>query len=105
LKFIKKIGDKKMKEETYGIVWGTVLLVIGIIILLIAFSNISGILQNPSEKIEEWVPTEYRGPTAAFSWRAQGTSLGFIDTSIKGDAEIINVYIFRKWRLYCFFSG
>jgi hypothetical protein len=79
-----------MKEETYGIVWGTVLLVIGIIILLIGLSNITGILQNPSEKIEEWVPTEYRSPTAAFSWRSQGTSIGFIDTSIKGDAEIIS---------------
>ena len=79
-----------MKEETYGIVWGTVLLVFGIIILLIGLSNITGILQNPSEKIEEWVPTEYRSPTAAFSWRSQGTSIGFIDTSIKGDAEIIN---------------
>jgi len=79
-----------VKEETYGIVWGTVLLVVGIIILLFIFSNVSDIIQNPSEKIEEWVPEEISGPTAAFSWKSEGTSIRLIDASVKGDSEIVN---------------
>ena len=53
---IKNIGDlMKIKEETYGIVWGTVLLVIGLIILLAALTNVLNVAQNPAETIEQWV--------------------------------------------------
>jgi len=43
----------KIKEETYGIVWGTVLLVIGLIILLMALANVLNVAQNPAKTIEQ----------------------------------------------------
>jgi hypothetical protein len=40
-----------IKEETYGIIWGTVFLVIGLIILLVVLTNVLDVAQNPSEKL------------------------------------------------------
>ena len=77
-----------IKEETYGIIWGTVFLVIGLVILLFVFSNVLDIAQNPSEKLEEWAPEEVKSPTALFNWWSDNKSVEFNDISIKGDAEI-----------------
>jgi len=77
-----------IKEETYGITWGTVLLVIGLIILLIAFVNVLGVAQNPSETLEKWVPEKIKPPTAAFSWWSDDKNVEFSDTSVKGSYEI-----------------
>jgi hypothetical protein len=77
-----------IKEETYGITWGTVLLVIGLIILLIAFANVLGVAQNPSETLEKWVPEKIKTPTAAFSWWSDDRNVEFSDTSVKGSYGI-----------------
>jgi len=82
----------KIKEETYGIIWGTVLLVIGLIILLVAFANVLNVAQNPSQTLEQWVPEEVKTPTAAFSWLSDDKSVEFIDASVKGSYEISNWY-------------
>lgn len=81
-----------MKEETYGMIWGTIALVLGLGILLFVFSNVYEIAQNPSEKLDEWVPEEIKDPTASFSWSSQDTSVGFTDTSVKGSGEITSWY-------------
>ncbi|MCK4366279.1 MAG: PKD domain-containing protein [Thermoplasmatales archaeon] len=78
----------KIKEETYGIVWGTVLLVIGIIILLIALTNVLNVAQNPAETIEQWVPEETQGPTASFVWTSNDKSVEFSDLSAEGSYDI-----------------
>lgn len=78
----------KIKEETYGIIWGTVFLIIGLIILFIVFGNISAIAQNPSEKIEQWAPEEIKEPTAVFSWWSNNKSVEFNDLSVEGSLEI-----------------
>jgi len=77
-----------MKEETYGMIWGTVVLVLGLGILLFVFSNIYAVAQNPSEKLDEWVPEEIKDPTASFSWSSQDASVVFTDASVKGSGEI-----------------
>ena len=78
----------KIKEETYGIVWGTVLLVIGLIILLMALSNVLNVAQNPAETIEQWVPEQTQGPAASFVWTSNDKSVDFEDLSVEGDFEI-----------------
>ena len=78
----------KIKEETYGIVWGTVLLVIGLIILLMALANVLNVAQNPAETIEQWVPEETQGPTASFVWTANDKSADFEDLSVEGSYDI-----------------
>lgn len=77
-----------MKEETYGIIWGTASLVIGLVILFVVFSNAWDIAQNPSQKLNEWAPVEIKGPTALFNWWSNDTSVGFSDISVIGDSEI-----------------
>ena len=77
-----------IKEETYGIIWGTVFLVIGLIILLVVFASVLDVAQNPSEKLEEWVPDEITAPTAAFQWWSEGNTIEFNDASTKGSLEI-----------------
>jgi PKD repeat protein len=79
-----------MKEETYGIIWGSILLVLGLIILLIVFSNLNQIVQNPVKTLDTWVPEEIKDPTASFSWSSNNLSAYFNDASIKGSAEIIH---------------
>jgi hypothetical protein len=79
-----------IKEETYGIIWGTVFLVIGLVILLVVFTNVLDVAQNPSEKLEQWAPEEVKGPTALFKWWSEDTSVDFNDYSIKGSLEISN---------------
>jgi hypothetical protein len=86
----KNIGDIMIKEETYGITWGTILIVIGLIILLVAFVNVLNVAQNPSKTIEQWVPEKIKTPTAAFSWWSDGKSVEFSDTSVKGSYDITN---------------
>jgi hypothetical protein len=84
-------GGKNMeiKEETYGIIWGTVLLMIGLIILLVVLSNILAVVSNPLEKLEEWAPEELKEPHSFFYWWSKDKSVEFNDASIKGSAEII----------------
>lgn len=77
-----------IKEETYGIIWGTIFLVIGLIILLVVFSNVLDVAQNPSEKIEQWAPEELKAPMAAFQWWSEDKSVEFSDASVKGSGEI-----------------
>jgi len=77
-----------MKEETYGMIWGSVLLVLGLVILLIVFFNLNEIVQNPVEKLDKWVPEEIKDPTASFSWSSNNISAYFNDASIKGGGEI-----------------
>jgi hypothetical protein len=77
-----------IKEETYGIIWGTVLLVIGLIILLAIFSSVFDIAQNPSARLEQWAPEKIKDPTAKFSWWSDGKTVEFYDTSIEGSSEI-----------------
>jgi hypothetical protein len=78
-----------IKEETYSIILGTVLLVIGIVILLFVFSNALELIQNPSEKIEQWNPEELKEPQAIFMWETNDLSIEFIDVSVEEDGEII----------------
>ena len=77
-----------IKEETYGITWGTILLVIGLIILLVAFVNVLGVAQNPSETLENWVPDKIKTPTPAFSWWSDDKNVEFSDMSVKGSYDI-----------------
>ena len=77
-----------MKEETYGLILGIVLLVMGLAILLFVFSSAYDVAQNPSEKLDEWAPVEIKGPTAYFGWSYVNTSVKFNDLSVKGDGEI-----------------
>lgn len=77
-----------MKEEIYGIAWGTGLLVLGLVILMFVFVNAYDIVQNPSEKFTEWAPDETQGPTAAFGWVSADTSVRFNDDSLEGDGKI-----------------
>ena len=85
----KHIGDNmKIKEETYGIAWGTVFLIIGVVILLTAFSFAWNIAQNPSDTLEKWVPSEVKGPTSAFQWFSDDKSVEFNDVSTVGDSDV-----------------
>lgn len=77
-----------IKEETYGIIWGTILLVIGLAILLFVFTNALDAAQNPSSKLEQWVPEEMKGPTGLFNWWSHDKSVEFSDVSVKGNSEI-----------------
>lgn len=77
-----------IKEETYAMIWGTVLLVVGLIMLLFVLGNILDIAQHPSERLEQWAPEEVKGPTAAFIWWSQNKSVEFNDASVEGSAEI-----------------
>lgn len=77
-----------IKEETYAMIWGTVLLVVGLVILLFVLGNILDIAQHPSERLEQWAPEEIKGPTAAFMWWSQNKSVDFNDASVEGSAEI-----------------
>lgn len=77
-----------IKEETYAMIWGTVLLVVGLVILLIVLGNILDIAQHPSERLEQWVPEEVKEPAAAFIWWSQDKSVEFNDASVEGSAEI-----------------
>jgi hypothetical protein len=78
-----------IKEETYGIIWGTIFLVIGLVILLIVFTNVLDIAQKPSEKLEQWAPEEIKEPTALFNWWSDDKSVEFNDLSVKGSSEIL----------------
>ena len=82
-----------MKEETYGMIWGSVLLVLGLVILLFVFLSVNEIAQNPVEKLDKWVPEEIKDPTALFSWSSNNVSVYFNDASIKGSGEIAS----RQW--------
>ncbi|MEA2053706.1 MAG: PKD domain-containing protein [Candidatus Thermoplasmatota archaeon] len=84
----KKIPVLGMEEKTYGMIWGTVAIVLGLVILLFVFSQAYEIVQNPSEKLDEWVPKEIEGPTASFSWVSHDTSVTFNDDSKEGDGKI-----------------
>ena len=77
-----------IKEENYAMIWGTVFLVVGLIILSFVFISILGFAQNPSEKIEQWAPEEIKGPNAAFMWWSRNNSVEFSDASVEGSAEI-----------------
>lgn len=78
-----------IKEETYSIILGTVLLAVGMIILLFVFTNALEIIENPSEKIEKWAPEEIKGPQAIFMWGSNNKSIEFIDSSTGGSSDII----------------
>lgn len=84
------MGKFTIKEETYGLIWGTVFLVIGLVILLFVFANVLDIIDNPSEKLEQWAPEEVTGPTASFQWWSQDKSIEFNDLSLEGSVEITN---------------
>jgi hypothetical protein len=86
----RNIGDFMIKEETYGITWGTILIVIGLIILLVAFANVLNVAQNPSKTLEQWAPEKIKTPTAAFTWWSDDKSVEFSDTSVKGSYDITN---------------
>jgi len=79
-----------MEEETYGMIWGSVLLVLGLVILIFIFLSVNEIVQNPVEKLDKWVPEEIKNPTALFSWSSNNVSVYFNDASIKGGGEIAN---------------
>lgn len=80
----------KIKEETYGLMWGTGLLVLGLAILLVSFTTAYGIFQDPAAQLDEWAPEEVKEPAAAFEWRSEGTSVLFNDNSMEGDAAIVS---------------
>ncbi len=77
-----------LKEETYGLTWGTILLIVGLIILLVAFTNVLGVAQNPSKTIEQWVPEKIKTPAAAFNWWSDDKYVEFLDNSVKGSYDI-----------------
>ena len=80
--------DDFMKEETYGMIWGSVLLVLGLVILLFIFLSVNEMVQNPVEKLDEWVPEEIKDPTTLFSWSSNNMSVNFNDASTEGSGEI-----------------
>jgi len=81
-----------IKEETYSIILGTILLVVGVIILIFVFTNALDIIENPSEKLEEWAPEDVKEPQSIFMWGTNDKSIEFIDSSTEGSSNII------KWR-------
>jgi len=83
-----------IKEETYSIILGTVLLTVGMIILIFVFTNALDIIENPSEKIEQWAPEEIKEPQAIFMWGSNDKSIEFIDSSTEEGNDII------KWTWY-----
>jgi PKD repeat protein len=80
-----------MEEETYGLIWGSVLLVLGLVILLFVFFSVNEIVQNPVEKLDKWVPEEIKDPTASFSWSSNNMSVYFNDASMEGSGEIASL--------------
>lgn len=81
-----------MKEETYGMIWGSIILVLGLVILLFVFLSVNEIVQNPVETLDNWIPEEIKDPTASFSWSSTNMSAYFNDASIKGNGEITKWY-------------
>jgi hypothetical protein len=79
----------KKGDYQYERIWGTALILIGIVLLAVVFLSGFAILGDPGEYYDEWVPDEQAaGPEASFDWTASGLLVEFTDTSEIGDAGI-----------------
>ena len=76
-------------EGTYEKMFGTILVVVGLVILLIVFVNAYTIAQNPSEKVNTWLPEEVKEPVASFNWGSHGKTVVFNDDTKQGDGELV----------------
>jgi len=77
-----------MRDEVKSMILGICVLVLGLVLLLTAFSMALDMAKDPSGKIEEWIPEDEEGPTAGFSWYSHNTSAHFQDNSQEGDGAI-----------------
>lgn len=76
-------------ENRYERVWGTTLIVVGIVLLGVVFVAAFAITTDPGGYYDRWVPgDETKGPEASYDWASSGLEVGFTDTSKAGDAAI-----------------
>jgi hypothetical protein len=76
-------------EYRYERVWGTGLIVLGVVLLGVVFMSAFSIAGDPGDYYDKWVPDdEAVGPEASFDWVSSGLLVEFTDTSEVGDAEI-----------------
>ncbi|MFQ5910095.1 MAG: PKD domain-containing protein [Thermoplasmata archaeon] len=80
-----------MNREKYELVLGTVVLVIGIVILLFVLSFALGFIPTAGKYFEEQLPQEeiVQGPSASFSWTTDSYNVSFEDRSEGGDADVV----------------
>lgn len=81
-----------MNREKYELVLGTVLLVIGIVVVMFVFVFAYGFIPNAGTYFEEQLPARetVEGPSASFSWDSNDLSVDFSDTSQAGDSNIVS---------------
>jgi PKD repeat protein len=79
-----------MDPEKISPVIGSVLLVIGIVILFFTFFQAMGMINNVGDYFDEQLPEEedLKKPTANFFWNANDLSVDFSDESEEGDGGI-----------------
>ncbi len=80
-----------MKQETFDLVLGLCVLVLGIALLLFTFASALALAANPGAFIQDQLPagqTQTQGPSAAFTWSSNGYNLTVQDTSRLGVASI-----------------
>jgi len=79
----------KNADNRYERMWGTGLIVIGVVLLGLVFVSAFSIASDPGEYYDKWVPdVQTEGPEASFDWTSSGLLVEFTDTSDIGDAEI-----------------
>lgn len=79
----------KAQDHRYGTRLGTGMIVVGVVLLGVAFVLAFGILTDPGGYYDEWVPDEgVAGPEASYDWTSAGLDVQFVDTSQSGDGSI-----------------
>jgi hypothetical protein len=81
-----------MNREKYELVLGTVLLIIGIVVVMFVFVFAYGFIPTAGNYLKEQLPeTEtVEGPTSRFNWNSNDLSVNFEDVSDTGDADIVS---------------
>ena len=81
-----------MNREKYELVLGTVVLVLGIVVVMFVFIFAYGFIPTAGDYLEEQLPEEevIEGPRASFHWDSNDLSVDFDDTSEAGDANIVS---------------
>lgn len=59
-----------MKREKYELVLGSVVLVVGLVILLFVLANAYALATNPGDFIKKQMPEEKKPPVSSFDWEA-----------------------------------
>ncbi|MEA2024514.1 MAG: PKD domain-containing protein [Actinomycetota bacterium] len=76
-------------SNLYERLWATVLIVVGVVLLGVVFFSAFGIVKDPGEFYDKWVPADgVEGPEAAFDWASSDLVVEFVDTSSAGDANL-----------------